>query len=226
MISIVRKPVREGQVSRLNRRQRGERGSVLTEFVLVAPVMLLIAGSALRFYQELQAQEIGITFAREVATLAYNRCIDKTSTTVTLNPRTNEEQVTGKETESLGRIGDCIKTQVIGNFTTSWSIAKPIASASDPLEITVEAYRCDIETISPNPEAASCGKIGKITCTGRSGSQPSSACGEPIADEAQKPFLSPLRNRKVVAKIKFTISPLATFIPSINSRSVTYEATV
>ncbi|MEY4701206.1 MAG: hypothetical protein RL326_1393 [Pseudomonadota bacterium] len=218
MISIVRKPVREGQVSRLNRRQRGERGSVLTEFVMVAPVMLLIAGSALRFYQELQAKEIGITFAREVATLAYNRCIDKTSTTVIVNAAGNE-QVTGNPDETLKQIEACINGQVLPNFIQSWESAKPIASGASTIKITVEAYRCDIEQISPT----TCNMEGKVICERQSGDA-ITPCGKNITNASGN--LSALRNRKIIAKIEFTMTPLAIFVPSISSTQVTYEATV
>jgi hypothetical protein len=218
MISSVRKAIRADQLSGLNCRQRGERGSVLTEFVLVAPVMLLIAGSALRFYQELQAKEIGITFVREVATLAYNRCIDKTSTSVRINPSTNQEQVTGNPTETLNQIGECINEQVLPNFIKSWDSAKPIASGSAPITITVEAYRCDIENI--NPTTTKCVNIGKVICT-----SPGSGCEPPVPNDTTAE-LSPLRNRKIIAKVEFTMTPLAIFIPSVSSKKITYEATV
>jgi hypothetical protein len=186
---------------------------------MVAPVMLLIAGSALRFYQELQAQEIGMVFVREIATLAYNRCIDKTHTTVQVNSTTNQEEVKGKALETLDQIGTCINDEVLGTFIKSWDSAKPTSTGTDPLTITVEAYRCDIEEISPT----TCVMEGKVTCT-----RESEGAKKPC-EPAIKPAtgnLSALRNRKVVARIEFTMSPLATFIPSIESRKVTYEATV
>jgi hypothetical protein len=187
---------------------------------MVAPVMLLIAGSALRFYQELQAQEIGMVFVREMATLAYNRCIDKTHTTVQVNSTTNQEEVKGKALETLNQIGTCINDEVLGIFNESWKTAKPTSAGTEPLTITVEAYRCDIEEISPT----TCNKKGKVICTRTSGSSPR-PCDEPVLNDTTA-TLSALRNRKVVARIEFTMSPLATFIPSIESRKVTYEATV
>ncbi len=215
MIATFHKASKGRRVSLRSRLQRDERGSVLTEFVMVAPVMLLIAGSALRFYQELQAQEIGITFAREVATLAYNRCIDKTHTTVQVNSTTNQEEVRGEAGETLVQIGTCINDEVLGIFNESWETAKPTSAGTEPLTITVEAYRCDIEQISPT----TCNKKGKVTCT-------SSPSGCTTALDDKTATLSALRNRKVIARIEFTMSPLATFIPSIESRKVTYEATV
>jgi len=184
-----------------------ERGSVLTEFVMVAPVMLLIAGSALRFQQELQAQEIGVTLSREIATLAYNRCIDKTITTQ------NGTEIVGDPAPTADRIAQCLLLDVIDSLKTRWDQLRPIG-ASATLSLDVRAYRCDIAVISPT----SCTNKAEIRCLG------DRTCSTNLS--ATKDDLTAFRNRLVVARISFEIAPLAAFIPSISARTVTYEATV
>lgn len=202
----------------LNPSKSSERGSVLAEFVMVAPVMLLIAGSALRFYQELQAQQIGLTFAREVATLAYSRCIDKTHTTIGLDS-SGQEQVTGDPTKTLNQIGECVRGEVIEEFSKNWDNVKPVAADSTGVIITVKAYRCDIDKLS----TTTCDNKGEVLCTSSAGS--TASCGEPRPNASQ-PILTAARNRLVVATIQFSIAPLVPFIPSIKPRSITYEATI
>jgi hypothetical protein len=180
---------------------------------MVAPVMLLIAGSALRFYQELQAKEIAITFAREVATMAYNRCLDKTETTVARDAA-GQETVTGDEDKTLIAIETCLQREVIDTFVNRWSEAKPLAG-SDTVTITVEAYRCDIAAITPG----TCAKKGKVSC-----SSGAATCTKTAS--ATKDDLTAFRNRLVFTKITFDVTPLATFIPTIATRSETYDATV
>lgn len=192
-----------------------ERGSVLTEFMMVAPVMLLIAGSALRFYQELQVQEIGITFVREVATLTYSRCLDRTVTTIERLGDSDQDQLVGDEAKTLKAISDCIEDDIIPQFVTSWKSASPIAY-KDSFTITVEAYRCDIAQIS----STTCAKIGKASCASTAG------CDNPTENASQAKLFNSARNRLVTARIKFTIAPLSSFIPSVTSRTVTYDATV
>ena len=194
---------------------RQQRGSVLTEFIMVAPVMLLIAGSALRFYQELQAQEVGITFVREVATLTYSQCLDRTVTKIERVGNTDQDQLVGDETKTLAAISDCLKDEIIPNFMRGWDSASPIAYKGD-FAITVEAYRCDITEISSNQ----CAKIGKVSCSSSAG------CDKPNTDASQVKLHESARNRLVTARITFTIAPLSSFIPSITPRTVTYDATV
>lgn len=217
MITTRGQESKSASASRPSARKRDERGSVLTEFTMVAPIMILIAGSALRFYQELQAQEIAITFAREVATLAYNRCLDRTSSTVVRDPLSGQETITGDEDQTLNGIGACLQDEVLNSFVQTWSIAKPIAG-SNTVTVTVEAYRCDIGAIS----AITCAKKGKISCVQSLGG--AATCTKDL--NATKNDLTAFRNRMVFAKIQFVMAPLATFIPSIASRTVTYDASV
>lgn len=182
-----------------------ERGSVLAEFVMVAPVMLLIAGSALRFYQELQAQEIGLTYAREVATLAYNKCVDMTRFSVSQVGATTADTVTVNKSATESAITACLDG-VKANFEAGWSFTKPIAGSSS-VTITLAVRRCNITEVVPT----TCDSPSTITVG--SGQLPETT-------------LTLFRNRLVVARISFDSAPLATFIPSISSRSVTYDATV
>ena len=182
-----------------------ERGSVLEEFVMVAPVMLLIAGSALRFYQELQAQEVGITYAREVATLAYNQCVDITRFAVQQVGSTTQDTVTVDVAGTKKDITACLK-RVVSKFNTGWEKAKPVAGSSS-ITITVAVVRCNINQVMPTD------------------------CNQPTplqegSGQLPKYTLSQFRNRLVVARISFDTIPIATFIPSISSRNVTYDATV
>jgi hypothetical protein len=200
--------------SRLAQDRIAERGSVLAEFVMVAPVMLLLAGSALRFYQELQAQQIGLTLAREVASLAYSRCIDKTHTTIGQDSN-GQEQVTGDAQETLNQIGVCVNEEVIDQFKTNWDSVKPSAAGPGAVNINVKAYRCNIEQIS----STSCAQKGEVICNSSSDTCQTNT-------DASFPTLTALRNRMIVATIKFDMAPLALFIPSISPRTVTYEATI
>jgi len=185
---------------------------------MVIPVMLLIAGSALRFYQELQAHQIGMTLAREVATLAYNRCVDKTLTTIVRDSATNREELTGDGAGTLQMVSVCLVEEVLPVFLKNWQSAKPIAGVGD-VTITLEAYRCDIDEII----SQSCDKKAKVSCSQKS-NEPTANCVP--TDNAIRPNLTSLRNRLVVAKVEFTIAPLNSFIPSIEARVVTYEALV
>ena len=184
---------------------RFEQGSVLTEFVLVAPVMLLIAGSALRFYQELQAQEIGITFSREIATLAYNRCVDKTITKLQRNGATNQDSLVIDTDETKKQITECL-AQVAAQFLASWSQTNPLAATTTP-EITLEVHRCSLTELVPT--TCNSPTIIKV------GTAPSGA-----------PTLTLFRNRLTFARIDFTMTPRSTFIAAIQPRPVFYEATV
>ena len=183
-----------------------ERGTVLTEFVMVAPVMLLIAGSALRFYQELQAQEVGVTLAREIATMAYNQCVDKTLFTVTRQGTTTQDVVSVDKVNTEAEITKCLTT-VQSTFSDAWNNgARPI-TGSMTVEIRIEVHRCNITEILPTDcSTKSIVTVGSLT-------------GSP-------PVLTTFRNRLTYAKIRFEVTPITSFIPSIASRSVTYEATV
>lgn len=184
-----------------------ERGSVLTEFVMVAPMMLLIAGSALRFYQELQAKEIGITYAREAATLAYNKCVDITRFKVIQTGTTTQDTLSIDQTETENAIKSCL-TEVQTKFNAAWSFAKPIAGA-DTITITLAVRRCKITEVLPATCPPADVRELKIGSGGLLETQPSA-----------------FRNRLVVARISFDTAPLATFIPTITSRSIDYDAIV
>lgn len=205
------------------RSTRRERGAVFVEFVMVAPVMLLIAGSALRFYQELQAQEIGITFAREIATLAYNRCIDRTITKVVQIGATQQDTLSGDEQPTLDLLQQCLQSEIIPQFMASWPSAMPIAATST-LTITVDGYRCDITSIG----STGCAKIGRASCSCSATTCTASTTPCFTATDAPDPggLSGSARNRLVTAKIEFVMAPLATFIPALGSRTVSYAATV
>jgi hypothetical protein len=167
--------------------------------------MLLIAGSALRFYQELQAQEIGITFSREIATLAYNRCVDKTITKLQRNGATNEDILVIDRDATTKQITECLQ-QVEAQFLASWSQTKPLATTVTP-DITLEVHRCSLTELVPT--TCNSPTIIKV------GQAPSGA-----------PTLTLFRNRLTFARIDFTMAPLSTFITAIQPRPVFYEATV
>lgn len=195
-----------------------EQGSIPSELIMVIPVMLLIAGSALRFYQELQAHQIGMTLAREAATLAYYQCVDKTATTIVRDNATKQEELAGDGAKTLEMISNCLSEEILPVFLKNWQSAKPIAGVGS-VTITLEAYRCDVDEII----SQRCDKKAKVACSQKSNESTANCMP---TDNAIRPNLTSLRNRLVVAKVEFTISPLNSFIPSIDARAVTYEATV
>ena len=120
------------------RRNRGEHGSGLIEFIFVAPIILLLAGSTLEVARFLRFRQIAGVLSQEAANRAYSQCADITSVSVDKNG-----VLTVDEPTTIANIKTCltnIKTAIKAAATTA-------GIAGSELNLTV--YRHNLTTLAP-----------------------------------------------------------------------------
>lgn len=210
---------------------RRMRGSAFIEFVVVAPLILFIAGYTLRFAQQLQAQQIGLVVAREIATAAFLQCADYTIQAV---PQPNNCGSTGSDlcinqTATEAAIQNCL-TNVGASFTGNWNSVKP-PTASDRLNINLAVYRYNIASFTVIPPAQ-CGAAAASSVTTI---QPSGATAGFVQigqrpNNTDSPSLQSIcsQNRMAKAAISFEIQPSGSFLPGISNTPIpiTHEITL
>ncbi len=209
---------------------RRMRGSAFIEFVVVAPLILFIAGYTVRFAQQLQAQQIGLVVAREIATAAFLQCADYTIQQV---PQPNTcgtgSDLCIDQTATETAIRNCL-TNARNSFTGNWNSVRP-PTASGALTINLAVYRYNIASFTVIPPAQ-CGAAAASSVTTI---QPTGATagfvqiGQRI-NNADSPSLQSIcsQNRMAKAAISFDIQPSGNFLPGISNTpiTITHEITL
>lgn len=210
---------------------RRMRGSAFIEFVVVAPLILFIAGYTVRFAQQLQAQQIGLVVAREIATAAFLQCADYT---IQLVPQPNNCGTTGSDlcidqAATTTAIQNCL-TNARNSFTGNWNSVKP-PTASGALTINLAVYRYNIASFTVIPPAqcgaAAASSVTTIQSTGATAGFVQ--IGQKI-NNADSPSLQSIcsQNRMAKAAISFDIQPSGSFLPGISNTpiTITHEITL
>ncbi len=128
------------------RRNRGEHGSGLIEFIFVAPIILLLAGSTLEVARFLRFRQIAGVLSQEAANRAYSQCADITS--VSVNPTTSKILV--DEPTTIANIQTCLT-----NIKKEIDIAAKAAGLQEGRALTISVYRHNLGTVAPELNCSS-----------------------------------------------------------------------
>ena len=121
------------------RRNRGEHGSGLIEFIFVAPIILLLAGSTLEVARFLRFRQVAGVLSQEAANRAYSQCADITSVSV------NTSGVfTVNTTTTTTNITNCLTT-----IKTAIEDAADAAGLQAGRALTLSVYRHNLGTVAP-----------------------------------------------------------------------------
>ena len=124
------------------RRNRGEHGSGLIEFIFVAPIILLLAGSTLEVARFLRFRQIAGVLSQEAANRAYSQCADITSVSVDTSG-----VFTVNTTTTTTNITNCLTT-----IKTAIEAAADAAGLQAGRALTLSVYRHNLGTVAPtNP---------------------------------------------------------------------------
>ena len=122
------------------RRNRGEHGSGLIEFIFVAPIILLLAGSTLEVARFLRFRQIAGVLSQEAANRAYSQCADITSVSAA------GTSLTVNTTTTTTNISACLTTVKTG--IDAAADAAGLAGSA----LTISVYRHNLGTVAPtNP---------------------------------------------------------------------------
>ena len=133
---------------------RAEHGSGLIEFIFVAPIILLLAGSTLEVARFLRFRQIAGVLTQEAANRAYRQCADITLVSVDGNGvlTVNKSSTDPNKTQTEINIGACLATvktaidvaaEAAGLVSTD-AAGLPVRSA-----LTISVYRHDIDLVAP-----------------------------------------------------------------------------
>ncbi len=157
------------------RRNRGEHGSGLIEFIFVAPIILLLAGSTLEVARFLRFRQIAGVLSQEAANRAYSQCADITSVSAVNGVLTvNISSTDPTKTQTEINISACL-TKIKAAIETAADAAGLQAGRA----LTLSVYRHNLRTVAPAlicPSATnavtpilSAGPPSKFTTTGTGG---------------------------------------------------------
>jgi len=135
------------------RRNRGEHGSGLIEFIFVAPIILLLAGSTLEVARFLRFRQIAGVLSQEAANRAYSQCADITS--VSVNPTTSKILV--DEPTTIANIQTCLT-----NIKKEIDIAATTAGLTGSA-LTISVYRHNLGTVAPTDPTVCASSTAKVT---------------------------------------------------------------
>ena len=143
------------------RRNRGEHGSGLIEFIFVAPIILLLAGSTLEVARFLRFRQIAGVLSQEAANRAYSQCADITSVSAV------GTSLTVNTTTTTTNISACLTTVKTG--IDAAATAAGLAGSA----LTISVYRHNLGTVAPafncstpNTISISVGTVSKFTIAG------------------------------------------------------------
>ena len=143
------------------RRNRGEHGSGLIEFIFVAPIILLLAGSTLEVARFLRFRQIAGVLSQEAANRAYSQCADITSVSAA------GTSLTVNTTTTTTNISACLTTVKTG--IDAAADAAGLAGSA----LTISVYRHNLGTVAPafncstpNTISISVGTVSKFTISG------------------------------------------------------------
>ena len=128
------------------RRNRGEHGSGLIEFIFVAPIILLLAGSTLEVARFLRFRQIAGVLSQEAANRAYSQCADITSVSVDVNGvlTVNISSTDPTKTQTEINIKACLTT-----IKTAIEAAADAAGLQAGRALTLSVYRHNLGTVAP-----------------------------------------------------------------------------
>ena len=127
------------------RRNRGEHGSGLIEFIFVAPIILLLAGSTLEVARFLRFRQIAGVLSQEAANRAYSQCADITSVSAA---GTSLSVNIGTTTTNISDCLTTVKTAIDAAATTAG-----LAGSA----LTISVYRHNLGTVAPTDPTAPTG---------------------------------------------------------------------
>lgn len=144
------------------RRNRGEHGSGLIEFIFVAPIILLLAGSTLEVARFLRFRQIAGVLSQEAANRAYSQCADITSVSAAGSSLTVDISTT------RANITTCLNT-----VRTAINAAATAAGLQAGSALTISVYRHNLGTVAPafncstpNTISISVGTVSKFDIAG------------------------------------------------------------
>ena len=120
------------------RRNRGEHGSGLIEFIFVAPIILLLAGSTLEVARFLRFRQIAGVLSQEAANRAYSQCADITSVSVDALGVFKVDK-----DKTIANIETCLT-----NIHTAIKAAATTAGIAGS-ELNLSVYRHNLTTLAP-----------------------------------------------------------------------------
>lgn len=190
------------------------RGSVLIEFLLLAPIVLFIVGFGLRLTQVLQAYQIAMVLSREAATEGYRKCADITIQAVE-RPSGCTEEVCVDETESARAIQSCLTT-IRDKYVSYWPSMRPAGTTSTTaLDIDLEVYRHNFSSLTIE---INCSNLTTNTSTMISPDGVSAGALPPAMDATSLSLCR--RNRVARSQVAFTLNPSSAFLSIIPGLSV------
>jgi hypothetical protein len=186
------------QIQRANI-SRFQSGSVVIEFILVAPLFMFILGYSLRLSQILQANQIAMTLSREATTEIFRRCSDYT---ILGDSCSGGSEICIDLTATKSATQACI-SDVQTKYVNQWSLARPAASPSNQTAtVTLEVYRHGLTNFSlPTDCTTNSDPVTLITATSSSTATP------PISSKSICQ-----RNRIARGHISFTLRPVVAFL--------------
>ena len=187
------------------RRNRGEHGSGLIEFIFVAPIILLLAGSTLEVARFLRFRQVAGVLSQEAANRAYSQCADITSVSV------NTSGVfTVNTTTTTTNITNCLTT-----IKTAIEAAADAAGLQAGRALTLSVYRHNLGTVAPADPAACASSTAAVTPILSAGlaSKFTTTGGEIIA--GGDPFIHVkdvcIRGRIVIAELVFPYTTIINY---------------
>jgi len=125
------------------RERRQQRGASFLEFIMVAPVMLLVAGATVELSRFIRFRQVADVLSKEAAMRAYRQCditkvkFESSSPSVSKAPTVDEDQ-------SATDIQNCLNT-------TSNNIQNTLAQAGITGSVILSMYRFEFNQLVPTP---------------------------------------------------------------------------
>ena len=141
------------------RRNRGEHGSGLIEFIFVAPIILLLAGSTLEVARFLRFRQIAGVLSQEAANRAYSQCADITSVSAVNGVLTvNISSTDPTKTQTEINIEACLAT-----IKTAIEAAADAAGLQAGRALTLSVYRHNLTAVAPTDPTGCAGSAAAVT---------------------------------------------------------------
>ncbi len=178
------------------------RGSVVIEFILVCPILLVLIGYSLRLTQLLQAHQIAMAISREAATEGFRQCIDLS---LQSNSCPSTSQICMDMSSMQTATSSCLQ-RLKTKYTAQWLSLQPVGTVDSSFSIDLEVYRYDMNSVML---AANCS------------AEPSKNRKSRIStNEAIPELFTTLngltslcqRNRVARAHVRFELAPTAVFL--------------
>jgi hypothetical protein len=189
-------------------------GSVLIEFIVLAPIVLFIVGFGLRLTQVLQAYQIAMVLSREAATEGYRKCADVTVQAVD-RPAGCSEDLCVDQNTSAQVIQACLST-IRDKYLNYWPSMRPSGTtAATDLDLDLEVYRHNFSSVAIE---LNCSNITNNTSTKIT---PDGVFPGELPPSMDFTSLSLCRRNRVVrARVGFQLNPSEVFLRIIPGLAV------